>query len=301
MKYLFQTVCLSAFAMLASCSSNNEPEPDKPVLKLLSSISSVRSFPGSYPTESSETFLYDDLGRIVKWEITENSPERDYTSSTRYEYPDKNTIKIVSEEVAYDNTSSYFEDVIYLSDGIAEKSKGTFIQSRDGEILTIKTVGIEFVYNASGYLSTVKNSEIYGTEGSQDSNWSHPWEWENNLEWKDGVLVEFHDYAGSSLVFDTIKYNYSEDVIDQPVVIPIVTGRQYHYPLLIQGVFGPISHSLLISEVRSNKYGICSSRRYSYDFEGTQIGSYVQSYSKDQNQTFSVSNNLTWTTHTPKP
>ncbi len=103
MKYLFQTICLTSLAMLTACSNNDEPAAAPPVKTYLSSISSVTVEEG-YSTESSQTFQYDETGRILKWDSHSES-SFDTQTSVQYSYPDENTINVKSESESLDGNS----------------------------------------------------------------------------------------------------------------------------------------------------------------------------------------------------
>lgn len=153
MKHLLLTSCVLAFAFLASCSSNDEPEY------------SIFMQPSKITTTDvngeNQSFEYDDYGRITYWSLKENNPYDAYTSTAHYSYSDNNTIHIVSED-SWLKQKRCYEETIQLVNGRASKSEGTFISYDGRHIVLRKTYRLEYEYDPSNHLTVVKHSEVVG-------------------------------------------------------------------------------------------------------------------------------------------
>jgi hypothetical protein len=269
MKQLSILSYIFIYCILASCSSNDEP--DYPVFMQPLSIQSVDV------RANNQTFEYDDYGRIVAWNCTPNNPYEADSYSAQYSYPDENTIKVTAEEVWLDQRR-FFEESIQLNNGRASKAEGTFIFSENGNQGLRKTYRLIFDYLTTNHLNSVEHIEVVGIgDDLKDNAWDNAWRWMNYLIWENGNLIEFQDYQGSSSTYQSTKYEYSENRVSYPVIIPLVINNAHHLPLYMQGVFGSNSVNLVKSATSfDNNDNLYLTRQYSYEFEQDRISKYTE-------------------------
>lgn len=284
MKHLPISIFLFAFAVLVSCSSNDEPE--YPIFMQPSSITTTDT------KGENQSFEYDDYGKVIGWMLKQNSPNDASIYTAQYSYQNNNTIHIVSEE-SWLNQKRCYEETIQLVNGRASKSEGTFIYTEDGNVVLKKTYRLEFEYDPSNHLTVVKHAEVVGIgEDIKVGAWDKAWAWENYLIWEDDNLKEFQDYQGKASVYQTTKYDYSIYAVEYPVVIPTVINCAHHLPLFMQGVFGMNSVNLVkSSSVIDNKGNTTMSSQYSYEFDQARIIEYTETHSYYPTP---ITYNVTW-------
>lgn len=287
MKHPLYFLSLSVFAILTSCSNS-----DGPRYRVFMQPSSIAS---TDVNGSTQTFEYDEYGRIVTWTQTSNSPNV-FTYSANYEYPDKNTIKVISEEDFADGTKRYFSETIQLMNNRASNAEGTFISEVNGDTDMRKTYRLAFEYDNSNHLTVVRHSEVVGIGGDiRDDAWDKAWTWENYLIWEDGNLKEFQDYQGHSSLYQTTKYDYSTYAVEYPIVIPSVVNNAHHAPLFMQGVFGLNSINCIKTATILDKDGSVNlSRQYTYGFEDGRIIDYTETDSYNTAFSNSISYTVNW-------
>lgn len=288
MKQLTLIGCVLIVFILASCASNEEP--DYPVFMQPLSIQSMDA------NGDNQTFEYDDYGRIVSWKCIANNSNASTSYSVHYYYPDENTIKVTAEEL-WLNQQRSFEETIQLKNGRASKSEGSFIFMVDGNQQLRKTYRLEFTYLPTNHLNSVKHSEVVGIDGDiKNSAWDNAWTWENHLIWENGNLKEFQDYQGNSMIYQTTKYEYSEDKVAYPIIFPMVINNAHHLPLSMQGVFGLNSVNLLksasLSDNNDNPY---LSREYTYKFEEERVREYTETLFTNSAFATPTTYKVTWT------
>lgn len=278
---------LVAIFMLASCSSNDNP--DYPVFMLPSSIVTNDANGGN------QTFVYDEYGRIVSWTY---KPNIDHASSytAQYSYPDDNTIVVQSEETWLD-TKRYFEESINLVNGRAVNSEGTFVCYEYDHMKLRKTYRLEFTYMPSNHLNVVRHSEVVGIgDDVKENAWDNAWTWENYLIWEDGNLKEYQDYQGHSTVDRTIKYEYTNYPVSYPIIIPMVINNAHHQPLFMQGVFG--SNSVNLVESSSVTYSSGNSQlshHYLYKFEEGRVIEFTETVFSNSTYSNPITYQVNWT------
>lgn len=287
MKQLSFLSSIFIFFILASCSNE---EPDYPVFMQPSSIQSLDA------NANNQTFEYDDYGRIVSWNCITNSPNDPSSYTAQYSYPDENTIKVTANEV-WLNQQRFFEESIQLKNGRASKAEGTFIFSEDGNQILRKTYQLEFTYLPTNHLNTVEHLEVVGIgDDLKDSAWDNAWRWMNYLIWENGNLKEFQDYQGQSTAYQSTKYEYSDDKVSYPIIIPMVIISAHHMPLFMQGVFGSNSVNLVKSSLSfDNNANLYLSREYSYEIEQDRISKYTESLFTSSVYSNPVTYTVNWT------
>jgi len=271
MKHLPYIISLSLFAIFASCSNNDEPE--YPAFMQPSVITTTDA------KGLNQSFAYDDYGKIVDWSLKSNNPYYPEVYTAHYSYLGDNAIHIVSEE-SFGGHRRCFDETIHLVNGRASKSEGTFVSYIDGNVELKKSYRLEYEYDPSNHLNVVKHSEVVGIgDEIKGDGWNNPWTWENYYIWKDGLLIAFEDFHGKSTVYQTTKYDYSNEVVECPIVTPIVINNEHHSPLILQGVFGSYPRNYLVKalSVYDNKGNITFHRQYSYEFERARIIGYTES------------------------
>ncbi|MCM1070622.1 MAG: hypothetical protein NC210_04245 [[Clostridium] fimetarium] len=224
----------------------------------------------------SQTFEYDDYGKVAEWDLLYNTDGSHVTAS--YTYPDDNTILVTSEDTSPD-TQTYWTETIQLVNGRASNSEGTFIQTQNNVLMIKKTYRLAFEYDPGNHLTAVKHSEVVGIGDDLPADaWNKSWDWENYLIWENGNLKEYQDYQGNARVTTTIKCDYSDYDATYPVNLPITIQSHHHTPLMMQGVFGSNSKKLVksVSAFDRNNKPI-SERRYVYELNSDK---YVESYSE---------------------
>lgn len=288
MKQLPLINCLLTLFILAACTSNEEPV--YPVFMQPSSIQSMDA------NADNQTFEYDDYGRIVSWHCLANSPTASTSYSAHYSYPDENTIKVSAEEV-WLNQHRIFEETIQLKTGRASKSEGTFIYSAEGNSQLRKSYRLIFDYLPTNHLNTVEHLEVIGIgDDIKDNAWDNAWRWMNYLIWENGNLKEFQDYQGKSTLYQSTKYEYTEDKVAYPIIIPAVINNAHHLPLYMQGVFGLNSVNLVKSASSfDNNDNFNLSRQYSYEFEQGRISKYTETLFTNNAFSNPVTYTVTWT------
>lgn len=269
MKHLIHPILFFFLAFFTSCSTNDEPE--YPIFMQLSSITTDDT------KGENQSFRYDDYGRIIDWSLKQNQPSDATIYTAQYFYPSDNTIHIEAEEALL-NQKRCYEETIQLVNNRASNSEGTFILYEDDLVVLKKTYRLEFEYDPSNHLTIVKHSEVVGIgDDIKDGAWNKPWAWENYLIWEDGNLKEFQNYNGNSSVYQTTKYDYSNDSVDYPIVIPMVINSAHHMPLFMQGVFGLNSVNLVKSlSIIDDKGNTSLTRLFSYMFDQTRINEYTE-------------------------
>ena len=291
MKQLSILCTILIFLTLASCTSNEGPE--YPAKMLPTSIQTQDA------NGDNQTFGYDDKGRIVSWNCISGSPNSTVSYSAHYSYTEGNTIKVRTEETVnelWEEQHRVFEETIQLKNGRAAQAEGTFIYTiHSGERTSEmrKTYRLIFDYLPSNHLNTVEHFEVYGIVDEINDN--EAWRWKNQLVWENGNLKEFLDYQGNSTVDTFTKYEYSADKVANPLIMPMVTNRAHHLPLLMQGVFGANSVNLVKSaswlDNKSNPY---LSEEYSYEIENSRISKYTATRFINSAASEPVTYTVTW-------
>lgn len=286
-----------SFVILISCSSNEEP--DYPVLMQPTSIQSADA------NANNQTFEYDDYGRIVSWNCVSNSPNSSASYSAHYSYPDKNIIKVSAEgfrtipQTGFEETIQYYE-IILLKNGRASNSEGTYsavIHNDDRTSQARKTYRLTFDYLPSNHLNTVEHLEVFGIgDDVKDNAWDNAWRWMNYLIWEKGNLKESQDFQGKTTSYRSTKYEYSEDMVAYPVIIPMVINSVHHLPLYMQGVFGLNSVNLVKSASSfDNNANLYLLRQYSYEFEQDRISKYTETLFTNSVISNPITYTVTWT------
>jgi len=189
-------------------------------------------------------------------------------------------------------------ETIHLVNGRAESCEGTYICNIDnGTDLMQKTYRLDFYYDMSSHLTSVKHTEVRGIgDDISDIPFNEPWIWENSLIWEDDNIKEFQDMQGHSNVYYTSKYNYTDTKTDFPIVYPDVTNFIHHLPLLMRGFFGTISKNLLARQTRYDKNGnIYLFKKYEYQIENNRIKSYYETESYGTAFSSPILYNIVWT------
>lgn len=291
MKQLSFLSSIFIFFILSSCSNE---EPDYPVFMQPSSIQSADA------NADNQTFEYDDYGRIIAWNYTSNRSNDPTSYSAHYSYPDENTIKVTAEEV-WTNQHRLFEESIQLNNGRATKSEGTyvytFIDQEAGNSQMRKTYRLVFDYLPDNHLNTVEHIEVLGIgDDLKDTAWDNAWKWMNYLIWENGNLKEFQDYQCQSTAYQSTKYEYYEDKVSYPIIIPMVINSAYHMPLFMQGVFGSNSTNLVKSaSLFDNNASLYLSRDYSYELEQDRISKYTETLFTSSVYSNPVTYTVNWT------
>lgn len=162
-----------------------------------------------------------------------------------------------------------------------QNQRELFIQEITGNSQLRKTYRLAFEYDSSNHLTVVKHSEVIGigTDIKGDV-WDNAWNWENYLIWEDGNLKEFHDHQGHTVTYQTREYGYFPDMVEYPIIMPVIINSEHHTPLVIQGIFGATPVNLVkavtVSDVNGN---LNFSRQYTYKFEDARIVGYTESTS----------------------
>ena len=264
--------------ILTSCSGHEEP--DYPIFMQPSSIQSVDA------NADNQTFQYDDYGRIISWNCTSNSPNTLTSYSAHYSYPDENIIKVSAVEfrafpkTGFEETIQHNE-IILLKKGRASNSEGTYsavIHNDDRTTQVRKTYRLKFEYLPSNHLNTIEHLEVFGIgDDIEDNAWDNAWRWMNYLIWENGNLKELQDCQGNTTSYLSTQYEYSEDKVSYPIVIPQVIKFAHHLPLIMKGVFGSNSVNLVKSASSfDNNANLYLSRQYSYEFENARISKYTE-------------------------
>ncbi len=288
MKHLLNSIGLTALVVIASCSNNGEPE--FPVFMQPSAIATADE------NGNNQTFEYDEYGRIVAWTLKSNSTHDVTACTAHYSYPNDKTILVKSEEFL-NGHDRIFEETIWLINGRAAKSEGTFTSSVNGLTELQKTYRLEFEYDSSNHLTIVRHAEVVGIgDDLNDVVWNKPWIWENYLIWEDGNLKEFQDFQGNNTITKTTKYDYSIYAIEYPVIIPMVINNAHHAPLFMQGVFGLNSVNLVkTAEIFDSNDNMNLSRQYTYEFEQTGITGFAETTCCNAVYSKPVTYEVTWT------
>lgn len=287
MKHFIYFFSLALFVILTSCSNNDEPGYS--VFMQPSSIASTDVNGGS------QTFEYDEYGRIIFWTQTPNS-QNGFAYSAKFDYPDKNTIKVIFEEYVMNGSKRCFRETIKLANNRASSAEGTFISEVNGNTDMRKTYRLVFEYDNSNHLAIVRHSEVVGIDSDiRDDAWDKAWSWENYLIWEDGNLKEFQDYQGHSSLYRTTKYDYSIYAVEYPIIIPFVVNNAHHTPLFMQGVFGLNSTNCVKTVTILDKDGNMNLlRQYTCEFEDARIIEYTETNSYNTAFSNSISYTVNW-------
>ncbi len=291
MKQLSVLSFISFFFVLASCSSNEEP--DFPVVMQPAAIQSAAV------NATNQTFEYDEYGRIVYWTTVYNDPTEPSYYSARYSYPDKNTIEVSAEELL-PNEHRIIKESIQLEKGRALRSEGTFmaaILTDECNTRMQKTYRLVFDYLPTNHLNTVEHFEVFGIgDDIRDNAWERPFKWENYLIWEDGNLKEFQNFQGNSTPYASTKYEYSSEAVTYPVVIPMVIKYAHHLPLTMQGVFGSNSVNLVKSASSFDKNNnLYLTRQYSFEIDQARISKYTETTFTNSVYSNPVTYSVNWT------
>lgn len=284
------------FIILASCSSNEEPE--YPVFMQPASIQTLDA--NGY----NQTFEYDGYGKVIAWNCVSNSSSTSASYTAHYSYPDENTIKVTAKETItvkmFSEEQRVFEETIQLKNGRASQSEGTLIITIDNDEGTSqmqKTYRLIYDYIPTNHLNTVEHLEVLGIgDGITDNAWDNAWKWTNCLIWENGNLKEYQDFQGSSTSYQSTKFEYSVYGVSYPIIIPMIINNAHHLPLCMQGVFGLNSVNLVKSatsfDVNANLY---LSKEYSYEFENARINKYTETLFTNSVISNPVTYTVNWT------
>lgn len=288
MKYLLYIFSVLFFAICASCSNNDEPECQ--VFMQPASITSTDA------NGWNQTFEYDEYGRIVSWTQISNSTEG-FAYSAHFDYSDKNTIEVTSEEDFLNGDKRYYHETIQLINGRASKSEGTFIYEMNGNPILRKTYRLEFEYDNSNHLTVVNHCEVVGIGTDiREGAWDKAWTWENYLIWDGENLMTFQDYGGHTSVYRTTNYEYSTYASKYPLITPIIINNNHHTPLVMQGIFGSNSVNLIKDSTILDEGGnMYLSRLYTYEFEDERIIEYTETTSYNTATSKSTTYSVNWT------
>lgn len=266
--------------IFVSC-SNDEPEAET-----FMQIASITKEDGSV----CQQFSYDSYGRIA----TCRSIYPAETVTVEYEYVSDNQIRISTKDVNFDRNGIYdlvrtYQDNLYLENGRAAYCEGIFCQTEQDKTTIEKKYRHEFSYTSGNLLNVVKWTEWNKKgDGWEEDN---PWTWENYYYWKNGNLLKVEDFNGNSYPRFTYTINYT-DITGVQNVVPIPMGRYQYIPLQFKGIFGAQSVSLISEVHRDDTLNGITSTNYRYEFTGSRITKYQESYSNGMEETFSV----LWTT-----
>ncbi|MDE7438475.1 MAG: hypothetical protein K2M93_08320 [Muribaculaceae bacterium] len=297
MKQLTILYSLVILFILSACSSKDEP--DYPVYMQPSSIQSADI------DANNQSFEYDDYGRIVSWSCTSDSHSDAASYSALYSYPDANTIEVTAQEFislqqhSFENTIQ-LKETIHLKNGRASNSEGTYnavISNDAGTTQMQKTYRLVFDYLPTNHLNTVEHLEVFGIgDDVKDNDWDNAWRWMNYLIWENGNLKEFQDYQGNTTPYQSIKFEYTEDKVTYPVIIPTVIKFHHHLPLIMKGVFGSNSVNLVKSALSfDHNDNLNLSRQYSYEFEDDRISKYTETFFINSIISNPITYNVSWT------
>lgn len=266
--------------IIVSC-SNDEPEPET-----FMQIAYITNEDGSV----CQQFSYDSYGRIA----TCRSIYPAETVTVEYEYVSDDLIKITTKDINFGRNGIYdivrtYQDNLHLENGRAAYCEGIFCLTEQGKTIIEKKYRHEFSYTSGNLLNVVKWTEWYKNgEGWEEDN---PWTWENYYYWENGNLVKIEDFNGNSYPSVTYTINYT-DVAGVQNVVPIPMGLYQYIPLQFKGIFGAQSVSLISEVHRDDTLNGITSTNYRYEFAGSRITKYQESYSNGMEETFSV----LWTT-----
>jgi len=266
--------------IIVSC-SNDEPEPET-----FMQIASITNEDGSV----CQQFSYDSYGRIA----TCRSIYPAETVTVEYEYVSDDLIKITTKDINFGRNGIYdivrtYQDNLHLENGRAAYCEGIFCLTEQDKTIIEKKYRHEFSYTSGNLLNVVKWTEWYKNgEGREEDN---PWTWENYYYWENGNLVKIEDFNGNSYPSVTYTINYT-DVAGVQNVVPIPMGLYQYIPLQFKGIFGAQSVSLISEVHRDDTLNGITSTNYRYEFAGSRITKYQESYSNGMEETFSV----LWTT-----
>lgn len=263
MKYVL--IIIFATLILSSCSDNDEPMPE--VFSQLSEISNGKS--------ESQTVLYDDYGRVIKYVATFPGE----TVNSTYTYVSDNLIKIHTEHIIQgflngDNAISQYEDELHLENGRAKYCDGIYSTNQFGEgALYQKRYAQEFLYTPDNHLNIIKNTEW----NKNGDSWAYdkPWSWENYYIWENNNLVRIEDYAGKGIPTYVYRYSYSS-ISGVGNILPIHWGRFQYFPLQLKGYFGAASANLIIGieNIRPDMPGLKIT--YQYNIKDNKVIDYVE-------------------------
>lgn len=284
-QYINQVIILVAVCIAPSCSNSDGPE-----YRVFIQPSAITADDAG---GSSQSFAYDDYGRIVSWTEEWSWNEK---VTARYSYPDANTVLIESEEIP--NMRSY-KEIVHLVNGRASHSDGTFVFKQNELTSEIrKTYRLEYGYDFANHLVSVKHSEVMGSgDDIPETAWNKPWVYENCLVWEGDNLVEFQDMLGKPDVYYTTRYKYVETTADYPVIMPVsVINSLHHVPLMMQGIFGSRPKDLISETAQYDRDGnIMLTNRYEYQIDDSHITGYYITRSYGPSALCPIFHNVTWT------
>lgn len=266
--------------IIVSC-SNDEPEPET-----FMQIASITNEDGSV----CQHFSYDSYGRIS----TCRSIYLAETVTVEYEYVSDDLIKITTKDINFGRNGIYdivrtYQDNLHLENGRAAYCEGIFCLTEQDKTIIEKKYRHEFSYTSGNLLNVVKWTEWDKKgDGWEEDN---PWTWENYYYWENGNLLKVEDFNGNSYPRFTYTINYT-DITGVQNVVPIPMGRYQYIPLQFKGIFGAQSVSLISEVHRDDTLNGITSTNYRYEFAGSRITKYQESYSNGMEETFSV----LWTT-----
>lgn len=287
MKFLNYVMAVVSIGVCAGCDDKED-------------VAEVFMQPASITTEYShgtnQRFSYDDYGRITEWR-SETGPSRIVAD---YSYPQDGVIYVESSDENSPFKRIYTEK-IYLENGRAVYSEGTFISITNSFYDIQKTYRLFYNYDAANHLVSVKHAEVMGIgDEIKDDAWDNAWEWENYYIWEDGNLTEYQDYEGNSYVRNDTEYAYYGDRLEYPVISPIDINCFHHKPLAMQGVFGSNPVNMLASVTTSykDKWGNVNSSKtykYTYQYDGNMISGYCFTKFYGYNADVPILYNIEWT------
>lgn len=266
--------------IFVSCST------DKPEPETFMQIASITNEDGSV----CQQFSYDSYGRIA----TCRSIYPAETVTVEYEYVSDDLIKITTKDINFGWNGIYdivrtYQDNLHLENGRAVYCEGIFCQTEQDKTTIEKKYRHEFSYTSGNLLNVVKWTEWNKKgDGWEEDN---PWTWENYYYWENGNLVKIEDFNGNSYPSLIYTINYT-DVAGVQNVVPIPMGLYQYIPLQFKGIFGAQSVSLISEVHRDDTLNGITSTNYRYEFAGSRITKYQESYSNGMEETFSV----LWTT-----
>lgn len=282
MKFLNYVMAVVSIGVCAGCDDKED-------------VAEVFMQPASITTEYSngtcQRFSYDEYGRITVYRL-----ESEYSIVADYSYPQDDVIYVESTDEYYPFKRIYTEK-IYLENGRAVYSEGSFISMINDHSDIQKTYRLYYKYDTANHLVSVKHAEVLGIgDNIRDDAWDNAWEWENYYIWEDGNLVEYQDYDGASYVKYAKKYAYYDDLLGYPVISPVGIGFSHHDPLIMQGIFGsnPVNKLASVTNTGKDKWGnVISSDTYKYTYR--YDGDMISGYNTTNNADVSVSYNVEWT------
>ncbi len=236
MRYVMLAIVFAG-SILVSCSGKEEEVVSDDNLM----VSMISGSDGS-----KEVFQYDYRGRVVRWECLSGEEDNvDY--KVTYAYPSEDEVVIESTSDMASIHLDDFKETLHLVDGRAAYCEGVFRSSLnlDGRSSFEKVYRVDFRYDADNHLVDIKHTEQYSENGTViDIYYNTPWIWENHFVWEDGNLIRYDDYLGTTKVYYSTVYSYSDIVATPCVKLPLVTYG-HHLPLQTAGLFGVNSRNFV--------------------------------------------------------